>query len=78
MCDFRLMDRVYFHHGGEHITGTVVRINQRTLSVLTDTGRRWTVAHKLLRHEEDSPASNEPTRVHVVNIAPSYPPHVTK
>lgn len=80
--EFRLMDRVFFHHASEHITGTVIRINQRTLSVLTDTGRRWTVAPEFLHHEEVSSPPNsddpDPTRVHVVNVTPSPSPPAAK
>lgn len=75
MSHFRLMDRVSFHHNSEHISGTVVRINQRTLSILTDTGRRWTVAPEFLAHETAStppPSAAPADRIFVQNIVSGH------
>lgn len=73
MNQFRLMDRVFFHHNREHISGTVVRINQRTLSILTDTARRWTVAPEFLAHETTSSPSASPVdRIFVQNTASGH------
>lgn len=72
MSQFRVTDRVFFHHNGEHIRGIVIRVNQRTLSVLTDLGRRWTVAPEYLTHETTSPpppSSAPADRVFVQNTA---------
>ncbi|HEY6736791.1 MAG TPA: hypothetical protein VI322_03685 [Candidatus Saccharimonadia bacterium] len=54
---FRVLDRVAFHHGGQHIEGTVVRVNQRTVSVVTADNRRWTVSPQYLRKLEPSAAA---------------------
>lgn len=47
--EFYVLDRVFFHHGSEHIEGTVSRINRRTVSVIADDHRRWTVSPQSLK-----------------------------
>lgn len=46
---FFLNDRVYFDHKGQRICGTIVKINQRTVSIDTDDGVDWKVSPTLLR-----------------------------
>jgi uncharacterized protein YecA (UPF0149 family) len=40
---FRILDEVMFHHNGEYITGVVIRVNQRTVTVKTEKGT-WHVS----------------------------------
>jgi hypothetical protein len=48
MARFNLIDRVYFEHDRRRITGTVTRLNRRSVTVMTDDGHKWTVAPSLL------------------------------
>lgn len=41
-------DRVAFHSSGRHIEGIIVRVNLKTITVLEDSGKRWTVAPQYL------------------------------
>ncbi len=49
LMSFRVGDRVEFDNGREIISGTVVRINQKTASIETDDGPGYRVAPGLLR-----------------------------
>lgn len=70
--DFQMLDRVFFHHNYEHIEGVVVRVNQRTLSVVTDQGRRWTVAPQYLKKvASDSSVPKDGVQISTVSIAGS-------
>ena len=40
---FEVGDQVSFNHEGKTITGTVIRVNQKSLSVKTKEGARWYV-----------------------------------
>ena len=46
---FQIGDRVEFDNGREIISGTVVRVNQKTASIETDDGPDYRVAPSLLR-----------------------------
>ena len=48
MQKFKVLDRVYFDYHGEQKKGTVMRLNQRTISVTLDSGEYWKVAPNLL------------------------------
>lgn len=48
MQDFQVLDRVHFDYHGERKIGTVTRLNQRTISVILDTGEQWKVAPDFL------------------------------
>lgn len=50
--------RAAFHHNGQHIEGIIIRINQRTVSIFTDDGRRWTVAPRYLQRVADPSQSS--------------------
>jgi hypothetical protein len=53
MLKFAIGDRVGFlASDGRRVTGTLVRYNKRSVSVLADDGGRWTVAPGLLRPVE--------------------------
>lgn len=49
MKDFQVLDRVVFHHASQRIEGTVLRINQRTISVVADDGVNWKISPQLLK-----------------------------
>lgn len=50
MQNFRIGERVCFTHGAKGlISGTVIRLNQKTASIATDDDHRWNVAPTLLR-----------------------------
>lgn len=52
MLSFRIGDRVVFEPPGRPMQrGTVTRYNKNTVSIVTETGQRWTVAPGLLRRE---------------------------
>jgi len=48
IAKFNIMDRVYFTNNGEKIIGTVVRLNQKTVSVDADNGGQWRIAPDFL------------------------------
>lgn len=52
--DFHVLDRVSFEHAGRRVEGTVIRINQRTISVMSTGGIRWKVSPQLLRKLESN------------------------
>lgn len=52
---FQIGDRVEFDNGREIISGTVVRINQKTASVETDEGPNYRVSPNLLRKANERP-----------------------
>ena len=56
--DFRLLDRVTFEHAGRRVEGTVIRINQRTVSVMSIDSVRWTVSPQFLRKLEPNTRTN--------------------
>src|SRR6266513_1717743 len=50
MLEFRIGDRVAFKPDGRPpLTGIVTRYNRRSVSVVTDSGERWTVSPGLLQ-----------------------------
>lgn len=49
VAKFNILDRVYFRHNGRKMIGTVVRLNQRSVSVNLDDGQRWKVDAGLLK-----------------------------
>ncbi len=44
LAKFNIGDRIYFIHEGRKMTGTVIRLNQKSASVHLDEGGHWTVA----------------------------------
>lgn len=49
MQKFHIHDRVSFNYHGVVKKGIVLRLNQRTISVLVDDGTKWKVSPDLLR-----------------------------
>jgi len=53
MLKFSVGDRVCFDTDGfRRVTGTLVRYNKKTVSVLADDGQRWNVSPSFLRPSE--------------------------
>jgi hypothetical protein len=51
MLEFRIGERVEFEPAGHPLqVGVVTRHNQKTVTVITDSGQRWNVSPQLLRH----------------------------
>ena len=50
MGDFKVMDRVFFDYHGQKISGTIIGLNQKTISMIEDGGRKWNVSpHYLIK-----------------------------
>lgn len=55
MLQFRIGDRVAFHPEGEApVFGMLTRYNKRSVTVITDDGRRWNVAPGFLKPADSS------------------------
>lgn len=66
MLEFKIGDRVVFQADRfRTVEGTLTRYNRKTVTVLSDDGRRWTVSPGLLRRAASS--SGEPN---VKNVTP--------
>ena len=67
MLDFKIGDRVSFQpEGHRDVVGMLTRYNRKTVTVVTDDGRRWNVSPTLLRRAHNTRAA-EPS---VQNIGP--------
>jgi hypothetical protein len=54
MLEFRIGERVEFEPAGHPLQiGVVTRHNQKTVTVITDSGQRWNVSPQLLRHASE-------------------------
>ena len=54
MLEFKIGDRVSFQPDGHPtVLGMITRYNKKTVTVVTDEGRRWNVAPSLLRRVHD-------------------------
>jgi len=49
MLEFKLTERVSFEYRGEEIKGTIIRLNQKTVTIIDDNGRHWNVAPSFLK-----------------------------
>jgi hypothetical protein len=60
MVEFRIGERVEFQPDGQPpVVGVLTRYNRKTVTVIADSGQRWNVAPRYLRHaarEEEQPA----------------------
>ena len=68
MLEFRIGERVQFQPEGRRLeTGVITRYNRKTVTVMTDTGHRWSVAPQFLRRaavsEPQSAAVADPPRL---------------
>ena len=67
MLQFRIGDRVSFQAEGDRgVIGLLTRYNRKTVTVITDDGRRWIVSPTLLRRADGDRASED----QVPNIVP--------
>jgi hypothetical protein len=67
MLEFRIGERVTFHPDGRPpVTGMITRYNKKTVSVVTDDGRRWNVAPSFL--ERATPHASGSSDSAVVSI----------
>lgn len=57
--DFQTLDRVYFEHQGQKKYGTVIRLNQKTISVKLDNGEHWNVIPQMLKKTGEKYSENE-------------------
>jgi hypothetical protein len=49
MLEFKIGERVWFQTDRENVEGILVRYNKKSVTVVTDDGRRWTVSPGFLR-----------------------------
>jgi hypothetical protein len=55
MLEFKIGDRVSFQpRGRTPVVGMLTRYNQKTVTVITDSGERWNVAPQFLRPADES------------------------
>jgi len=50
MLEFSVGERVFFHADVGHVEGILTRYNRKTVTVVTDDGRRWNVSPHFLKH----------------------------
>jgi len=61
MLEFRIGDRVSFQPDGHRrVVGMLTRYNRKTVTVITDDGRRWNVSPRLLGRTEEPRGSENP------------------
>jgi hypothetical protein len=54
MINFRPGERVVFHpEGRDPVVGTLMKFNRKSVTVMADSGMRWTVAPSFLRRAPD-------------------------
>jgi len=49
LAKFSVDDKVCFDHDGRCISGTIIRLNRKTVSLIDELGSYWTVAPVFLR-----------------------------
>ena len=60
MLQFRIGDRVSFQTEGDRsVIGILTRYNRKTVTIVTDDGRRWNVSPTLLRGADGDRASED-------------------
>lgn len=52
MSAFQVLDRVSFTHHATYYHGTVMKLNQKTITVRLDNGQQWNVSPSLLAKVE--------------------------
>ncbi|MGR8940681.1 MAG: hypothetical protein ACU83V_09985 [Gammaproteobacteria bacterium] len=68
MLEFSLGDKVCFEPGNEPpVFGIITRYNKKTVSVLAEDGRKWTVSPQYLRKVKDM-SSPDPEQTNVFSI----------
>jgi hypothetical protein len=62
MAKFNPGDEVYFSHPTQgKLTGTLLKYNQKTVTIVTTSGQRWNVSPHLLRKVVSSPKNTKKT-----------------
>ena len=49
MIDLNIGDAVFFDYYGEEIAGTIKRLNQKTVTLITSDGKEWKVSPTFLK-----------------------------
>ncbi len=78
---YAIGERVAFHSNARHIEGLVVRINLRTVSVVENTGKRWTVSPQHLQKvpvDQSTYSPSETVKLHFANATPKKRKSKTK
>jgi len=58
---FTVLDSVVFEYHGEIIQGKIIRLNQKTATVITELGSRWNVSpHVLSKKAQETIQKNKP------------------
>ena len=72
MLEFRIGDRVTFEPDGGHpVFGVLTRYNKKSVTVITEDGRRWNVSPGLLRLAESTfESANTQERAHLSTVIP--------
>jgi hypothetical protein len=48
LANFSALEKVYFLNAGEKVCGTILRLNQKTVTLLAEDGTHWNVSPSLL------------------------------
>lgn len=68
MLEFSVGDHISFEPGGEPtVFGIITRYNKKTVSVLSEDGRKWTVSPQYLRRVKDA-SKCDSAKEHIVSI----------
>ena len=66
MAKFNIGKNVSFQHNGRKVVGRIIRLNQKSISILTENNEKWNVVPTLLQEVEESEESiNEQNEVEV-------------
>jgi len=48
MQEFKVMDKVSFEYQGRQLQGTIIRLNQKTVTLVAEDDRKWNVSPNYL------------------------------
>ncbi len=48
MQNFKVMDKVSFEYQGRKVSGVIIRLNQKTVTLVEEDGHKWNVSPKYL------------------------------
>ncbi len=68
MMQFSIGQRVSFDSDGRSVSGVLTRYNKKTVTVISDDGRRWNVSPGLLRAPEEKDIT--PSAAKVIPMRP--------
>jgi hypothetical protein len=71
MTGFRIGDRVSFQpEGGDEVVGTIVRLNRKSVTVVTAEGVQWRVSPALLKRQDgDHRVSDSGLQADLIDLA---------